>query len=86
VQGKSDDQMELYSMGGGIGRAEFWEKNEEILTIPRPLRHSSHLRTNAVGWQHNLRTLASDSPSELDVLGHNGHPLGVDGAQVGVLK
>ena len=33
-----------------------------------------------------LSPLAADPPSQLDVLGHNGHPLGVDGAQVGVFK
>ena len=34
----------------------------------------------------SLGTLSADSPGELDVLGHDGDPLGVDGAQVGVLK
>lgn len=34
----------------------------------------------------NLSSLATDSPGKLDVLGHDGDPLGVDGAQVGVLK
>ena len=33
-----------------------------------------------------LGPLAADPPGELDVLGHDGDPLGVDGAQVGVLK
>ena len=33
-----------------------------------------------------LGTLATDPPGQLDVLGHDGDPLGVDGAQVGVLK
>jgi len=33
-----------------------------------------------------LSTLATDPPGQLDVLGHDGDPLGVDGAQVGVLK
>lgn len=33
-----------------------------------------------------LRPLAADAASELDVLGHDGDPLGVDGSQVGVLK
>ena len=37
---------------------------------------------------HWLRsgTLAADAPGQLDVLGHDGHALGVDGAQVGVLE
>jgi hypothetical protein len=33
-----------------------------------------------------LSTLSTDPPGQLDVLGHDGHPLGVDGAQVGVLE
>ena len=33
-----------------------------------------------------LSTLSTDPPGELDVLGHDGDPLGVNGAQVGVLK
>ena len=34
----------------------------------------------------NLSTLSTDTAGELDVLGHDGDTLGVDGAQVGVLK
>ena len=34
----------------------------------------------------NLGALSSDAASKLDVLGHDGDTLGVDGAQVGVLK
>jgi hypothetical protein len=34
----------------------------------------------------DLSTLATDPPGQLDVLGHDGDPLGVDGAEVGVLK
>ena len=33
-----------------------------------------------------LSALATDTAGQLDVLGHDGHPLGVDGAQVGVLE
>ena len=33
-----------------------------------------------------LSPLSTDPPGELDVLGHDGDPLGVDGAQVGVLE
>ena len=33
-----------------------------------------------------LRALAADAPGQLDVLGHDGHALGVDRAQVGVLE
>ena len=34
----------------------------------------------------NLSTLSADTAGQLDVLGHDGHTLGVDGAQVGVLE
>ena len=33
-----------------------------------------------------LGTLATDPPGQLDILGHDGNTLGVDGAQVGVLE
>ena len=33
-----------------------------------------------------LSSLSTDPPGQLDVLGHDGDPLGVDGAEVGVLK
>merc|ERR1719221_1772250 len=33
-----------------------------------------------------LGTLSPDPPGQLDVLGHDGDPLGVDGAEVGVLE
>lgn len=36
--------------------------------------------------KRRLGTFSSDSTSELDILGHDGHSLGVDGTQVGVLK
>ena len=40
-----------------------------------------------VGAEVNfLSTLATDAAGKLDVLGHDGDTLGVDGAQVGVLK
>ena len=38
------------------------------------------------GRAKNLSTLATDTAGKLDVLGHDGHTLGVDGAQVGVLE
>merc|ERR1712147_411544 len=33
-----------------------------------------------------LGPLSADPPGELDVLGHDGNPLGVDGAKIGVLE
>ena len=41
------------------------------------------------GWfrlASELGALTADSSGELDILGHDGDPLGVDGAQVGILK
>ena len=38
------------------------------------------------GQMNFLSSLSSDSPGQLDVLGHDGDSLGVDGAQVGVLE
>ena len=38
------------------------------------------------GAESFLSTLSTDTASQLDVLGHDGHTLGVDGAQVGVFK
>ena len=35
---------------------------------------------------NNLSTLSTDAAGQLDVLGHDGDTLGVDGAQVGVLE
>ena len=34
----------------------------------------------------SLGALSSDPPGQLDVLGHDGDPLGVDGTEVGVLE
>ena len=36
--------------------------------------------------RHFLGALATDAAGKLDVLGHDRHTLGVDGAQVGVLE
>jgi hypothetical protein len=39
-----------------------------------------------VRWSVDLSALSADAAGELDVLGHDGDALGVDGAQVGVLE
>ena len=36
--------------------------------------------------RRKLGPLSTDSPGQLDVLGHDGDPLGVDGAEVGVFE
>jgi len=40
----------------------------------------------AVSLPRRLGALAADAAGELDVLGHDGDALGVDGAEVGVLE
>ena len=47
-------------------------------------------KKNRVGWfvcweEYYLRALTTDTTSELHVLGHDSHTLGVDGTEVGVL-
>ena len=38
-------------------------------------------------WKaEHLSPLATDAAGKLDVLGHDGDPLGVDGSQIGILK
>jgi len=48
--------------------------------------HATHSTLLLCSCSAALGPLASDPPGELDVLGHDGHPLGVDGAQIGVLE
>ena len=43
-------------------------------------------RSNPSGSTSNLTALTADAACELDVLGHDGYSLGVDGAEVGVLE
>ena len=45
-------------------------------------------RTQQAAWPpgERLRTLTTDAAGKLDVLGHDGDALGVDGAEVGVLE
>ena len=44
------------------------------------------VRRVAATRERDSRALAADAPGELNVLGHDGDALGVDGAQVGVLE
>ena len=41
---------------------------------------------NGVVLESDLSSLSTDAAGQLDVLGHDGDTLGVDGAQVGVLE
>ncbi len=44
----------------------------------------SHLFSGSQAISGNLDTFSTDSPGELDILGHDGNSLGMDGAQVSV--
>ena len=37
-------------------------------------------------WRSNLSPFPSDAASKLNILGHDGHSFGMDGAQVGILE
>ena len=39
-----------------------------------------------MGRSCNLGTFSTDTASQLNVLGHDGDPLGVDGTQIGILE
>jgi len=56
--------------------------NIEAKYETKPPKLSSHGEEDELG----LSPLSTDPPGELDVLGHDGDTLGVDGAQVGVLE
>ena len=45
-------------------------------------------RQSQLGWKalQHLSALTADAAGQLDVLGHDGHTLGVDGAEVSVLE
>merc|ERR1712236_58094 len=47
---------------------------------------SVQINVSTGGLLSSLRPFSSDPPSQLDVLGHDGDPLGVDGTQIGVLE
>merc|ERR1719477_69583 len=47
---------------------------------------TNYLRITFTLYSNNLGPLAPDPPGELDVLGHNGDPLSMDGTQVSVLE
>ena len=66
--------------------------------VTKVVSHGKYLEINENIWDKNiwatedknddehLSSLSSDSSGQLDVLWHNGDTLGVDGAQIGVLK
>ena len=58
-----------------------------MFTTPLRASHPSvGVRRVAATRERDSRALAADAPGELNVFGHDGDALGVDGAQVGVLE
>ena len=39
-----------------------------------------------IGIERDLSPLATDAPGQLDILGHDGDTLGVDGSKIGILE
>ena len=57
-----------------------------VVVYPPGLRGNQKGDPSGLVSQRDLTALSADAASELDVLGHDGDPLGVDGAEVGVLE
>src|SRR5690349_19339309 len=73
---------------GGVERHHFgWVAGPQQQLAPPPLGGSSTSYCSGPAAACGcLCTLSTDAACQLDVLGHDGHTLGVDGTQVGVLK
>ena len=61
-------------------------KNANVICFDGPKKDRWFVGLLSESKWMSLCPLASDSPGELDVFGHDGDPLGVDGTEVGVLK
>ena len=61
-------------------------KNFTIEVWRQRLLHDARFEEAFTRWARHLSALAADAAGELDVLGHDGDALGVDGAEVGVLE
>lgn len=59
--------------------------NSSRFTKQTPVNPTHPQPPKKIGFNH-LCAFPSNSPGQLDVLGHDGNPLCVDGAQIGVLK
>ena len=68
------------------GEMGFCSDNEPVYIILLRVRGPLERPLFFFGVDSCLSTFSADSAGELDVLGHDGDTLGVDGAQVGVLK
>ncbi|KAK2970984.1 hypothetical protein RJ640_029538 [Escallonia rubra] len=65
-----------------------WGRNStyDLNTESRPTKIDLKLDTKKPKLRNSLSPFTADSASKLDVLGHDGDPLGMNGAQIGVLE
>lgn len=54
------------------------------LSIPSKL--SKEYMQFEINFPHSLGSLPSNATSQLNILGHDGHSFGMDGAEIGVLE
>ena len=62
------------------------ENHEVVLLCFSAGSSNVHMRWWLISMRGALSALSTNAASELDILGHDGHPLGVDSCQVCVLK
>ena len=71
---------------GGAQEHRFSLKPFEMVVKIFTIEVAGFEEAEAVNLPRRLSALAADAAGELDVLGHDGDALGVDGAEVGVLE
>lgn len=57
-----------------------------MISVQQQKQTQMPARAIPTGKASTLSPLSTEPPSQLNVLGHDGHALGMDGAQVGVLE
>ena len=62
------------------------ENHEHLVSLCFSAGSSVHMRWWVISMTGALSALSTDAAGELDILGHDGHPLGMDSCQVCVLK
>jgi len=80
-----DVEMERNVKAQGFENFREHRRGELSLMVHKVYRGWSVTAKSSLNWSF-LCTLSTDPPGQLDVLGHDGDTLGVDGAQVGVLE
>ncbi|KAA8578695.1 hypothetical protein FQN60_010562 [Etheostoma spectabile] len=78
---------ELNKLLGGVTIAQGGVlPNIQAVLLPKKTEKPAKKAFVVCGVADSLSPLSADAPGQLDVFGHDGDPLGVDGAQVGVLE